>query len=320
MRRREFLSAAGFAAVRPLAAFAQQADGLHRIGVLGNAAGSFSGLLQAALHEIGLKDSAIEWRWGGGNPDRLAELAAELVRVPVDVIVTISHRVALVAKKVATTVPVVFTAVNDPVGVGLVPSLARPDANITGVSLEGYDLIGKRVQLLQEIVPRLAVIAYLTDPTEPYSPAYVREVQDAAKKLGLRPARILPARTAEEVAGYFSELAQQHPDALLVEPNSLNFAQRKQIAEESLAQRLPAMYGLRQFMDPSSLMSYGANLPEHFRRAAACIEKILRGAKPADIPVEQPTKFELVINLKTAKVLGLTIPPVILAQADELIE
>jgi putative tryptophan/tyrosine transport system substrate-binding protein len=321
MRRRELLFATVAAGSYPLGAIALER--MPRIGLLGPNPGAFSALLETSLREIGLRDGEtiiVERRWAAGNFGQLTELAAELVRLPVDLLVTISHRVALIAKKVTSTIPIVFTAVNDPVGVGLVPSLAHPDGNITGLSLEGYDLIGKRVQLLQEIVPGLSVVAYLTDPTEPYSPAYVKEVQDASQKLGLHPPRILPARTPEEAVSLVGELAQQQAEALLVEPNSVNFARREEIADASLAKRLPAMYGLRQFMDPSSLMSYGTALPEHFRRAAAYVEKILNGAKPADIPVEQPTKFELVINLKTAAAIGLTIPQATLTRADELIE
>jgi putative tryptophan/tyrosine transport system substrate-binding protein len=324
VRRRDLIALLGGVAVaRPLAARAQPVDRMRRIGVLGNAPGLAQDALLQGLREVGLIDGqniAIEWRWAAGRPDELPELAAEVVRLPVDVIVTISHRVALIAKKATTTIPVVFTLVNDPVGVGLVPSLARPEANLTGLSLLGLDLVGKRLQLLQEMLPGFARVAYLTDPTEPYSPAYRNEVRAAAKALQLAQAIELEVRATEELEGTFAKLAHDRPDGILVEPNSVNFVNRKRIADFALGQRLPSMYAMRFFMDANSLMSYGPGLLDHYRRAAVYIDKILKGAKPADLPVEQPTKFELIINLKTAKALGLTIPQSILARADEVIE
>jgi putative ABC transport system substrate-binding protein len=324
MNRRDFISLLGGAAVaRALAARAQPADRMRRIGVLGNAPGLAKDLLTEGLREVGLIDGqniAIEWRWGAGRPERLPELAAELVRIPVDVIVTISHRVALIAKEATTTIPIVFTLVNDPVGVGLVPSLSRPGANLTGLSVQGLDLIGKRLQLLQEALPGFTRVAYLTDPTEPYSPAYRREVQAAAKALRLMPALELEVRATEEFDAAFAALARERPDGVLVEPNSVNFADRKRIADFALGQRLPSMYAERVFMAANGLMSYGPALPDHYRRAAVYIDKILKGAKPADLPVEQPTKFELIVNLKTANALGLTLPRLLLAQADDVIE
>jgi putative tryptophan/tyrosine transport system substrate-binding protein len=324
MNRRDFITLLGGVAVaRALAARAQSADRMRRIGVLGNAPGLSKDLLTEGLREVGLIDGqniAIEWRWGAGRPERLPELADELVRIPVDVIVTISHRVALIAKETTTTVPIVFTLVNDPVGVGLVPSLSRPGANLTGLSVQGLDLIGKRLQLLQEALPGFTRVAYLTDPTEPYSPAYRREVQAAAKALRLMPALELEVRATEEFDAAFAALARERPDGVLVEPNSVNFAGRKRIADFALEQRLPSMYAERIFMAANGLMSYGPSLPDHYRRAAAYVDKILKGAKPADLPVEQPTKFELIVNLKTANALGLTVPRLLLVQADEVIE
>jgi putative ABC transport system substrate-binding protein len=279
--------------------------------------------LREGLRELGYIEGhtiAIEYRWVAGRVDRVPELAAELVRLKVDVIVTITHPVTLAVKNATTTIPIVFTRVNDPVGVGLVPSLARPGANLTGVSLQGLDMIGKRLQLLHDAVPRLSRVAYITDPTQPYSPAYVREVRDKAKVLGLKPVLLLEAHTGGEVEYVLAELARERPQALLVEPNTVLLTQRKRIADVTLTQGLPTMYGERRWMDANGLMSYGPSLPDHFRTAAVYVDKLLKGAKPADLPVQQPTKFEFVINLKTARALGLTIPPSLLGRADEVIQ
>ncbi len=309
-------------AFAPLASDAQAPKAMPRIGVLGNDSESVEDF-RRGLRELGYIEGhniAIEYRWAAGRLDRLPELAAELVRLRVDLIVTMTHRVALVAKETTRTIPIVFTRVNDPVGVGLVPSLARPGGNITGVSLQGRDLIGKRLQLLHDVVPRLSRVAYLTDPTEPYSPAYLREVQAGATQLGLKQVLSVEVHAAGDFEGAFAKLARERPDALLVEPNSLTLTHRQQIADVMLAQQLPAMYAERRFLGTNGLMSYGISLPGHFRRAAVYVDKILKGANPADLPVEQPTEFELVVNLKTAKALGLTIPQSLLLRADHLIE
>jgi len=227
--------------------------------------------------------------------------------------------VALAAKEATTTIPIVFVQVNDPVGVGLVASLAHPGANVTGVSLQGLDLIGKRLQLLKEALPGLAHVAYLRNPTEPYSAAYWREVQGAARALGVNQLLSLEVRGPDEFEGAFAELARARPDALLVEPNSLNWTYRRRIAAFTAENQLPTMSGETGFAEAGGLMSYGPSLLDHARRAATFVDKILKGAKPADLPVEQPTKFELVINQKTAQALGLTIPPALLFQAAEVI-
>ena len=320
--RRALLAASVAVLAAPLAAHAQRPKAIPRIGVLGNDSESAE-VFRQGLREVGYLEGhniAVEYRWAAGRLDRLPELAAELIRLKVDLIVTMTHRVALVAKEATTTIPIVFTRVNDPIGVGLVPNLARPGANVTGVSLQGFDVIGKRLQLLHEVVPRLSRVAYLGDPTEPYWPGYLREVHAEAKALGLKHVLIFEVRAAGAFEGAFAELARERPDALLVEPNSLTLAHRQQIADVALAQRLPAMYAERRFMGTNGLMSFGTSLPDHFRRAAVYVDKILKGAKPADMPIEQPTTFEFVINLKTAKALGLTIPPSLLARADRVIE
>jgi ABC-type uncharacterized transport system substrate-binding protein len=305
----------------PLTADAQPSPKIPRIGILGRTPG-FAGTFLQALHDLGYREGqtiALESRWTEGQLDRLPDLAAELVRLQPDVLVAISHRVALAVKEATTTIPIVFLRVNDPVGVGLVESLAHPGANITGVFLQGLDLIGKRLQLLKEALPGLTHVAYLRNPTEPYSAAYWREVQGAARGLGVNQLWSLEVRGPDEFKGAFAELARTRPDALLVEPNALNGTERRRIAAVTVEHRLPTMSGETGFTKAGGLISYGPSLLAHDQRAAALVEKILKGAKPADLPVEQPTKFELVINLKTAQALGLTIPPSLLFQADEVI-
>jgi putative ABC transport system substrate-binding protein len=306
--------------VAPLAA-AQPRPKVPRIGILGRTPGSAGSFLQA-LRDLGYHEGqtmAIESRWIEGQLDHLPELAGELVRLQPDLIVAISHRVAMAAKAATATIPIVFFQVNDPVGVGLVGSLAHPGANVTGVSLQGLDLIGKRLQLLKETLPGLAHVAYLRNPTEPYSAAYWREVRGAARALGVNLLFPLEVRRPDEFEEAFAELARLHPDVVLVEPNSLNWAYRRRIAAFTAERWLPTMSGETGFAEAGNLMSYGPNLPDHVHRAAVLVDKILKGAKPADLPLEQPTKFELVINLKTAQALGLTIPPSILFQATEVI-
>ena len=278
---------------------------------------------QQALRELGYVEGRtihIEYRFAQGKGERISELAAELVTVKVNVIIAFSHRVALIVKNVTTSVPVVFGFVGDPVGVGLVPSLARPGANITGVSIQSLDLIGKRLELLKETVPKLDRLIYLRDPMEPYSPIYWKEVQSVSRALGIKQVLSFETQGPEDFERTFAAIVRQHPDALLVETNSLNIGNRKRIADFEVEHRLPTMYGLTQFMDAGGLMSYGANLAEHFHRVAVLVDKVLKGSKPADLPVEQPTKFELVINLKTAKQIGLTIPQSVLYRADKVIK
>ena len=277
---------------------------------------------QQALRELGYIEGQtihIDYRFVEGSDDRIAELAEELVRLKVDVIVSFSHRVSLIVKRVTTTIPIVFVFVNDPVGVGLVPSLARPEGNITGVSLQGLDLIGKRLELLKETLPKVNRLVYLRNPTEPYSPAYWKQVQSTSHALGIRQVLSFEAKSPDDFDKAFTAMARQHPDALLVETNSLNTGNRKRIADFALDHRLPTMCGLTYFMDAGALMSYSPNLPHHFHRTAILFDKVLKGTKPAELPVEQPTKFEYIVNLKTAKQIGLTIPPNVLARADKVI-
>jgi putative ABC transport system substrate-binding protein len=281
-------------------------------------------VFQQALRELGYiegKNIIIEYRFSEGREDPIPELATELVGLKVNAIVAFSHVIALAVKKATTEIPIIFAGLSsDPIGVGLVPSLARPGGNITGVSLQGLELIGKRVELLKETVPKLDRLAYLRHTIEPYSPTYWKEVQSTSRALGIREVLSLEVKVTDDYEKAFAAMTRQYPDAILVEPNSLNFSHRKRIADFEVDHRLPTMYGLTYFMDAGGLMSYGANLVDHFHRAAVLVDKVLKGAKPADLPVEQPTKFEFVINLKTAKQIGLTIPQAVLFRADRVIK
>jgi putative ABC transport system substrate-binding protein len=304
----------------------QQVGKVPRVGLLSPGASESNPQIegfQQALRELGYVEGQtihIEYRFAQGKGDRIPEMAVELVHLKVDVLVTFSHRVALIVKNATTAIPIVFAFVNDPVGVGLVPSLSRPGGNVTGVSLQGLDLIGKRLELLKETVPKVDRLVYLRNPVEPYSPAYWKEVQSTSRALGIRQVSSLEAKGLEDYERAFAAIARQHPDALLVETNSLNAGNRKRISDFAIDHRLPTMCGLTYFMDAGALMSYSPNLLDHFHRAAVLVDKVLKGAKPADLPVEQPTKFEFVINLKTAKQIGLTIPPNVLARADKVIK
>jgi putative ABC transport system substrate-binding protein len=321
--RREFLATLGGAAATwPLAARAQQK--LPTIGYLGTAAAAAWAPWTAAfvqrLHELGWTDGrtvTIQYRWAEGRADRSAELAAELARLKVDVIVT-GGNAALAAKQASSAVPIVFALVDDPVGMGLVASLARPGGNVTGLAMQSTDLVGKRLALLREVIPDLRRLAIMANVEYPFAALEMAEAQTAAGTLGLD-AAVFEIRRAEDIAPAFEAL-KDRADALYVVGDALVATHRIQINALALTGRLPTTHVVREFAEAGGLMSYGPNLPDLFRRAADYVDKILRGAKPADIPVEQPTKFELVINLKTAKALGLEVPPALLARADEVIE
>jgi putative ABC transport system substrate-binding protein len=273
------------------------------------------------VRELGWIDGrnlAIEYRWAEGRNERYSEAAAELVRLKVDIIVTVATPATLAAKEATTVIPIVFGAASDPVGTGLVESLARPGGNITGLSNQITDVGGKKLQFLREIVPSLRRLAILTDVGNPAAVLDMAEAQAAAHKLGLE-VTISEIRRAEDIAPVFDAL-EGHADALYVCVDPLLNTYRIRVNTLALAARLPTVHGLREYVEAGGLMSYGPNLPDLLRRAADFVDKILRGAKPADIPVEQPTKFDLVINLTTAKALGLTIPDSLLARANEVIE
>ena len=325
MKRREFITLLGGAAAWPLPAHTQQAGKLPTIGFLGAATASVAGQWFAAfvqrLHELGWMEGrniAIEVRWAEGRSERYAEIAAEFARLNVDVIVTIGTPASLAAKQATSVVPIVFVAASDPVGTGLVASLARPGGNVTGLSNQQADLAGKRVELLREVVPALRQLAIMANVDNSASVLEMREVQTAARTIGLEVA-ILEVRQAEDIANGF-ELLKSRADALYVVSDPLLGSNRVRINTLALGMRLPTLHAFREYVDAGGLMSYGPNFPHLFRRAGDHVDKILRGAKPADIPVEQPTKFDLIINLTTAKALGLTVPATLLARADEVIE
>ena len=326
MRRREFITLLGGAAAAwPLAARAQQPAKLPTIGFLGASTPSAQSQWVAAfvqrLRELGWIEGrtvAIEYRWAEGRSERFAEIAAEFVRLKVDVIVTAGTAAVLAAKQATSVIPIVFAVAGDPVGSGLVASLARPGGNVTGLSIQATDLAGKRLELLREVVPGLRRLAIMANVGNPGAVLEMGEVQAAARTLGLEVAT-LEIRRAEDIAPAFEAL-KGRADALYVCADPLVITNRIRINTLALGARLPTMHGIREYVEAGGLMSYGPNFPDLFRRAADYVDKILRGAKPADIPVEQPTKFDLVINLTTAKALGLDVPPTLLARADEVIE
>jgi putative ABC transport system substrate-binding protein len=274
------------------------------------------------LRELGWIDGrnlAIEYRWAEGRNERYAEAAAELVRLKVDIIVTVATPATLAAKQATTIIPIVFGAATDPIGTGLVQSLARPGGNVTGLSNQISDTSGKKLEFLREIVPSLRRLAILANPGNPAVLPDVVETQTAAGKLGLE-VTTSEVRRAEDITPAFDALVETHTDALYVCTDPLLNTYRIRVNTLALAARLPTIHGLRGYVEAGGLMSYGPNLPDLLRRAADFVDKILRGAKPADIPVEQPIKFDLVINLTTAKAPGLNVPQSLIARADEVIE
>jgi ABC-type uncharacterized transport system substrate-binding protein len=324
--RREFITLlSGAAAAWPLAARAQQAGKLPTIGFLGTATPSADTLWTAAfahrLRELGWIEGrtiAIETRWAENRSDRYAEIAAEFVQRKVAVIVTYATAPVIAAKKATSVIPIVFALAGDPVGTGLVASLARPGSNVTGLSLQTTDIAAKRIELLRAVVPTLRRLAILGNVDNPLSLAEMPEVLATARTLGLE-ATTLEIRRREDIVPAIEAL-KGGADALYVAGDPLINANRVRINILAVGARLPTIYIQRENVEAGGLMSYGPNFPDLFRRAADLVDKILRGAKPADIPVEQPTKFDFVINLVTAKVLGLDVPPSLLARADEVIE
>ncbi len=322
--KRKFISALGGTVLAwPLTARAQQPNKLPTIGVLLGDASSWSAWSAAfaqRLSQLGWIEGrtvAIEHRWSEGRPERVAEYAAEFVQQKVDVIVTYGGAVATV-KQATASIPIVFALATDPLGSGLVASLARPGGNVTGLSLQASDIAGKRLELLREAVPRLRQLAIMFDAGYAATVREMGEAQSAARSLNLE---VAPQgiRRAEDIAPAFDALKSQ-ADALYVVVDTLILANGTQIAMLALSARLPTIFDDRIIVKAGGLMSYGADITALFQRAAEYVDKILRGANPADLPVEQPTKFELVINLKTAKALSLTVPQTLLATADEVIE
>jgi putative ABC transport system substrate-binding protein len=325
IRRREFIAGIGGAVAWPLAARAQQGGKLPTIGFLGPTTPAAQAQWIAAflrrLRQLGwIEDRtfAIEYRWAEGRAERIADIATEFVRLKIDVIVTYGTPQVMAAKQATSIIPIVFALAGDPVGNSLVASLARPGANVTGLSLQTNDTAAKRMELLHELLPSARRLAILTNVGNPVAALEVGEVRAAASALGLEVATSEIRRT-EEIAPAMDAL-RGRADALYVAGDALLNAHRIGINTLAVSARLPTMYIQKEFVEAGGLISYGPNFPNLFQRTAELVDKILRGATPADIPVEQPTKFDLVINLTTARALGLMIPETFLARADEVIE
>ncbi|MBI3375072.1 MAG: ABC transporter substrate-binding protein [Betaproteobacteria bacterium] len=312
----------------PLAVIAQQQSRVWRIGFLGARrrpgplAHDFLNAFPQGMRELGYvegKNLVIEWRSADGTVERLPDLAAELVRLKVDVIVTSSTPTTSAAQKATSTIPIVMGTGGDPVGSGFVNSLARPGGNITGLTNIVEDLSPKQLEMLLSIAPKLSRVAVLLNPDNSSQAVVSRSVQAAAQK---RSVKMLPAeaRTPQEIEKAFSKMARENVGAVIVMPDPFLYQQRRQVIELAAKHRLPSIAWVREYVEAGGLMSYGSNFADMYRRAAAYVDKILKGAKPGDLPVEQPTKFEFVINRKTAKTLGLAIPRELLLRADELIE
>ncbi|HLA81979.1 MAG TPA: ABC transporter substrate-binding protein [Thermoleophilia bacterium] len=308
--------------VAPLAVEAQPAAKVWRIGFLSPGFPPPPFALLQGLRELGYvegQNTAVEARWAEGHVDRLTELAADLVRLKVDVIFANGYLAILAAKTATKTIPIVFSTHVDPTGTGLVASLARPGANLTGSTLMSPELAGKRLELLRELVPGVSRVAVLMYTANPGFVPTMKQTEAAARSLGVR-LHLVEANTPGEFERAFSAMGEGGATALHVQLELMFLAQRARIVELAARTRLPAMYDVREFVDAGGLISYGPRLSEELRRLATHVHKILRGMNPANLPVEQPTRFELVINLKTAKALGLTIPRSVLIRADEVIE
>jgi len=312
----------------PLAADAQQAGKVPRIGFLGVTSPSdrpsHLDAFRQRLRELGWVEGqniVIDYRYAEGRVDRLPDLAAELVRLKVDLIVASAGTQAATAAKNATeTIPIVMIYVRDPVGTGLIASLARPGGNVTGVSgSAGLELFAKQLELLKETVPKIRRVAILSNPDNAYHQLAIREVNVAARSLGVQ-LQLLEARGPNEFDGAFAAMAKERVGALLVLSDAIFGSHRTRLADLAARSRLPAAFGVRDDVEAGGLMSYGPSILDSYRQAATYVDRILRGAKPAELPVERPTKFELVINMKTAKALGLTIPQSVLLRADHVIE
>jgi putative tryptophan/tyrosine transport system substrate-binding protein len=323
MRRREFIILAGCAATAwPLATRAQQRQKVPRIGVLWPNPPATFDFMRQGLRDFGYVEGqniAFEFRWAEGKLDQLPELAADLVRRQVDVIVTLAPQATLAAKQATQTIPVVFVAMGDPVASGVVPSLARPGANLTGTTRMLPEMSAKHVELLKEAVPSLTKLALLWNPTNSSHQPALHAVRAAARSLSVQ-IQLLEVRAAAELDGTFDKVIRERADGMLFIADPVFFIQLKRMGDFVGSNRLPAIANFVEFPRLGGLMGYAPSIPDEFRHAASHIDKILKGAKPADLPIEQPTKFQLVINLKAATALGLTIPPTLLATADEVIE
>jgi len=327
VQRRRFLFASSALLVAPFTVNAQTRQKTYRIGYIQTATPEEQKLLTEAfdegLRELGYVEGqniVVERRFAWGKQELLPELAIELVRLDVDVIVTGGNPVIAAVKRATSTIPIVMGASRDPVGAGFIASLARPGGNITGLANDtGLEIVGKYLELLKEIVPRASHIALLLNPLSPGAANYRKAVENAAKTLGVT-VHVVEAREREEFEGAFAKMAGEHVDGVAVQADPIFFTARKQIVELATKNRLPAVYHASEVVEIGGLLSYGGSLDYQFRRAAVYVDKILKGAKPADLAVEQSAKIELVVNLKTAKALGITIPQNVLLRADRVIE
>jgi putative ABC transport system substrate-binding protein len=321
IRRREFVFLLGGAAAAwPLAARAQQSAKIPRIGIIDDS--PIWNAFRHGLRDLGYLEGqniAFEYRYAGGLPDRLAWVAVELVHRPVDLIATFGTPPTLAAKQATTTIPIVMMGVGDPVGSGLVSSLARPGGNITGNTILGPEVAGKRLQLLKEVIPSLSRVAFLWNPDNASHPAQLAELRVAVEALGIKLLPV-PVRSSDELDNAFSAMMRERPDAFLMTNDPFHQLSIGRIIDFLANNRLAGMFVTREVAVAGGLLSYGASLPDLFRRGAVYVHKILQGTKPADLPIEQPVKFELVVNLKTAKAMELSIPESFLLRADEAIE
>jgi len=326
VRRRNFIALLGSTTLAwPLFARAQQAAKVYRIGFLWDGPAVFPDAIEAfrqGLRDLGYvegRNIAVEYRWAEGKPERMHEFAEELVRLRVDIIVAPSSIYTEAAKRATSTIPIIFMSHADPLGTGHVTSLSRPGGHITGLSLMMAETSVKGLELLKEAVPGLARVAVIFDPATPSHRPTLEAVEAALPLLALQVHPVM-VRAANEYDSAFLTIVGGRPDAVLVLSTPLFIAGAQRLAELALTHKLPSLFGPRHHVEAGGLMSYSPNRPDNWRRAAVYVDKILKGAKPADLPVEQPTKFELVINLKTARALGLTVPQSLLARADEVIE
>ena len=321
MRRREFIALLGAGAAWPLTARSQPAR-TYRIGVLGSENAPVWEGLRQGLRDLGYDDGrnvTIEWRWSEGRAERLRVLAGELVDQKVDVVVTSGTQAAWAAKQATTTIPIVMANASYPDKIGLVAAYARPGGNVTGLSNVAPELMGKRLDLLKEIVPKTARVAVFVDLGNPIAPLAFQELLAAAAVIGMK-IEPVDVRNPDDFSSAFRSVASNLPEALYAFGTPVNFKGRKLLVDFAAENRIPSIYEEKLFVETGGLMSYGPSFTDLFRRAATYVDKILKGQKPDDLPVEQPTKFELFINLKTAQALGLNMPPTLLARADEVIE
>jgi putative ABC transport system substrate-binding protein len=322
MRRRDFIALIGAGAAFPLVARAQSSGKTWRIGFIAHRYEKFYDPLFQGLRELGYVEGqnlVVERRYAEGHVERFAEFADEMVRLKVDVIIVVTTPAAFAARKATTTIPIVHPAAIDPVGTGLIASLAHPGGNVTGLAVLNAETSAKRIELLREVVPGLSRGAVLWNAANPANGLAWNETEGAGRALGVA-LQSQEVRSPADFEDAFAAIAQQHPDILVVLQDALTLEYRKEIIGFALRERLPSMFVGKEWVEEGGLMSYGDRLPERYRRAADLVDRILKGAKPADLPVEQPTTFELVVNLKTAKAIGLALPPAFLARADQVIE